>query len=347
MTTAAAPPVLRGRDVADLTVTSGYPCISILLGTEPAPRLTQEDRERLGRLVAHVEEELRAHSVLGRDRLLRSVDALVQRAAAQPADRGIAIYVNLAVQRIFRLAVPVTDRAVVEQTFATRPLLTALHRMPPHALLVLDPEVIQLFQVVDGTLGAVASTRFPADVGDRFLRDVDEMLGAYRSEHPSPLVLAGSAALSARFRRVSRNLGRLAGQVPPGRGSTLADLARASIEVVEAYLRSRRQEALGILAEARVRCPRDVATGMAECWQAVHERPPGMLLVEEDYVSAGDERVGRGAPVHDLVDDLMEVVIMRGGQLALVENGDLASSGRIALISRPTEGGPGRRTTQG
>jgi hypothetical protein len=38
--------------------------------------------------------------------------------------------------------------------------------------------------------------------------------------------------------------------------------------------------------------------------------------------------------VHDLVDDLMEVVIMRGGQLALVAGGDLAEHGRVALISR-------------
>ena len=37
--------------------------------------------------------------------------------------------------------------------------------------------------------------------------------------------------------------------------------------------------------------------------------------------------------VHDLVDDLMEEVILRGGQLALVDDGDLADHG-IALVLR-------------
>lgn len=55
--------------------------------------------------------------------------------------------------------------------------------------------------------------------------------------------------------------------------------------------------------------------------------------------------------MHDLVDDLMEVVTIRGGQLqlALVGNGDLAEHGRLALISRPSDPfrGPGPRMPLG
>jgi hypothetical protein len=43
--------------------------------------------------------------------------------------------------------------------------------------------------------------------------------------------------------------------------------------------------------------------------------------------------------VHDLVDDLMEEVVLRGGQLALVRDGELAGHDRIALISRATRRG--------
>ena len=72
-----------------------------------------------------------------------------------------------------------------------------------------------------------------------------------------------------------------------------------------------------------------------------------MLLVEESFISPGTHRpmpVTEGASgstnrqadryVHDLVDDLMEQVILHGGQLALVRDGDLDEHERVALISR-------------
>jgi hypothetical protein len=36
--------------------------------------------------------------------------------------------------------------------------------------------------------------------------------------------------------------------------------------------------------------------------------------------------------LHDLVDDLVEEVIRRGGQVALVEDGALHEHGRVALV---------------
>ena len=97
---------------------------------------------------------------------------------------------------------------------------------------------------------------------------------------------------------------------------------------------------------------------MAGCWTAVHQRVPVMLMVEHDFVSPGRPEgsalpaVGpvprTGAPAaHDLVDDLMEVVIVRGGQVALVEHGDLADHGRVALLSRSSRREPGPRMPPG
>ena len=101
----------------------------------------------------------------------------------------------------------------------------------------------------------------------------------------------------------------------------------ASSEVAEHYLRSRREEALSNLRTALATRPIDVASGMAACWHAGHQRVPAMLLVEHDFVSPGrpedyavpapGTRLRSVAPrVHDLVDDLIEVVIMRGEQLS-------------------------------
>lgn len=367
-----APVALRARDVADLAISSGYPCISVLLPTEPAPRMAPADLDRLQALVAEVDRQLQEQGVTSRARLLRKLGDQVRRSAAEPTDRGLVIYVSLAVSRVFRLPQAVQARVVVEPTFATRPLVSALHRMPPHVVLVLHPTCAHLYAAADGGLrpvgqhdpfrgsqcvrlprpGEPGASEEPRERIRDYLRGVDRMLGDYRAEHPSPLVLAGSPRLLDRFCGLSRNLDRLAGRVAPQAPETALGLALASIEAVEKYLRTRREDALVQLDHAlRVR-PDDVASGIERCWRSVQVRAPGMLLVEENYISPGAPELladagstgrspdpGRIGLVHDLVDDLMEHVILRGGQLALVRDGELAGHDRIALISRATRRG--------
>lgn len=357
------PPVaLRARDVADLTVTAGFPCISVLLPTQPAPRMTPADFDRLHGLVAEVDHALRKQGVISPDRLMAKLRTEVRRAATQPTDRALAIYVSLAITRSFRLPQPVEARAVVERTFATRPLVSVLHRMPPHVVLVLHSTCAHLYAAADGGLHPVGEVdpfrgsgriRLPgpgdpgaeevrSDLSESYLRAVDRMLGDYRARHPSPLVLAGSLRLLDRFCAVSRNLERLAGRLGSGEEDTALDLALTCTETIENYLRNRREDALEQLTQAlRVR-PADVAAGIKDCWRALQSREPAMLLVEDSFISPGVAVTGASGTttpvvteeVHDLVDDLIEQVILRGGQLALVRYGDLQSHARVALISR-------------
>ncbi|GAA2143988.1 hypothetical protein GCM10009844_17010 [Nocardioides koreensis] len=346
---APAPIALRARDVADLAVSTGYPCISVLLPTEPARRMTPADLGRLQALVAEVDQELQEHGVTSRARLLRKLADQMRRSAAQPTYRALAIYVSLAVSRAFRLPQPVPSRVVVEPTFATRALVSALHRMPPHVVLDLQPTGADLYAAADGGLRPVG--RCTPERTSAHLREVDRMLGDYRAEHPGPLVLAGSPHLLDHFCGLSRNLDRLAGRVAPGDQQTVLDLALASAEAVESYLRTRREDALDQLDHALRHRPVDVASGIDRCWRSLQVRAPGMLLVEEGYTSPGASRELSGAGsgtrrgeagaglVHDLVDDLMEQVVLRGGQLALVRDGELTAHDRIALISRGTRRG--------
>lgn len=332
--------VVRSRDVVELTSAAGFPSISVLLPTSPGVRMSGSDVERLEELAREVSRQLREQGVPSAGRLMERLAEQAARVVVQPTDRGLAIYVNLALARTFRLPVPVHARAVVEQTFATRDLVHVLHRTPPHVVLSIGWGCAHLYQVHGETFRSVGHrdlfgrSATPADIGsevvDGFLRDVDGMVAAYRTEHPSPLVLAGSPAMVDRFVSLSQNIGRLAGRIMPDRAESPAELAAASETLLEEYLKSRREDALEMLADALENRPGDVARGMADSWYAVHQYRPQLLLVEEDYVSPA-----RDGQVHDLVDDLMELVIMRGGQVAIVGAGDLGDHGRVVLLSRP------------
>lgn len=367
---AARPPTaLRARDVAELTVASGYPCISVLMPTQPGPRMTPADVHQLRSLAAQVEQELTEQGVTTRAPLLRTLAEQVSRVAVGPTDHGLATYVSQSVARSFRLPQSVPARTLVERTFATRPLISALHRMPPHVVLVLHPTCAHLHAGVDGGLrpvgqldpfGGKGPLRLPPagspgaadvreEVAESYLRGVDRLLRDYRSAHPSPLVLAGPPHLLDRFCLLSRNLERLAGRVDADEHDTALDLALAGSAVIQDYLRTRRADALDRLREAMTGRPEDVVTGIDACWQTLPVRRPEMLLVEEGFISPGSARppsAGASGPqgrradpyadhhVHDQVDDLMEQVILHGGQLALLQDGDLDEHGRVALVSR-------------
>ena len=221
--TSRRPHTIRPRDVEDLTVTASYPCISVLIPTEPGPRMTSPDANRLYDLVEAVDQQLREQGILAHGRLTRMLAERVQEVAGQPTDQAVAIYVSLAVNRAFWLSQPVTARAAVEHTFATRPLATALHRTPPHVLLLLHPTCAHLYQMGDGEFRLVASRDLfqgpgavwvprqrrgsaeetETDRTDGFLRAVDHLLGRYRADHPGPLVLGGSLHVVDRFLAVA------------------------------------------------------------------------------------------------------------------------------------------------
>ena len=348
--------LLRWRTIADLTVAPGYPCISVLVPTTPAPRMLDADRRLMTDLVGQAESELDSHELPARGRLMTDLRDLAHQVADQPAEGGQALYVSLAIRRSLVLPISVTPRAVVEPTFATRDLMRALHATPPHLILTLHPEVARLFHAQGMTMTPVASITMGADTArhlptaqpsppaiDTFLAEVDYQLGQHRLSFPSPLVLAGPETLLAAFTQHSSHLERLAGQLDTARYPTPADILRGSSIALEKYLISRQHSALALVRETLERDPQRVATGIEAAWLECRRRPPLMLAVETSFTVPGQHPdaplTGRDDPnrasrVHDLVDDLIEIVIHGGGWIALVDDGALGEHQHVALVSR-------------
>ena len=347
---------LRWRTIADLTVAPGYPCISVLVPTTPAPRMLDADRHLMTALVDQAEAELDSHALPARGRLITKLQDLAHQVADEPTESGRALYVSLAIRRTFSLPISVTPRAVVEPTFVTRDLMRALHATPTHLILTLHPQSAHLFHAQGMTMTPVASITMSTDPApnlataqdptlatDTFLAEVDYQLGQHRLTFPSPLVLAGPEAFLATFKEHSSHLERLAGQLDTARYPTPADILRGSSIALEEYLISRQHSALALVRETLDRDPQRVATGIEAAWLECHRRPPLMLAVETSFTVPGQhsdtpltqrDDTNRASRVHDLVDDLIEIVIHGGGLIALVDDGALGEHQHIALVSR-------------
>ncbi len=363
MTSALPAGTLRWKDIAQLTSSAGYPCVTLLLSTTPGPRMNATDVLALNGLLEQAERALATIADGGGRELLGRLRALADRATGHPVGPGLGLFVNRELQRSIVLPVEVTSRVLIEPSFATRDLLRALYRTPPYLLLTLYPGMAGFFHAQGVTLTPVGQLQLSVGAASRASRDGDSMLsqaaetlleevdvslGHHRALFPSPLVVAGTAALVDAFCRRSRHLTRLAGRITDA--ETPEALQRAAARALERYLRSRREEALELVEHTRHEKPHLLAAGLQEAWTRAHEGVPVMLAVEHGYfapghhfatVSSGDapdpmwlhDLVDDPYHVHDLVDDLIEAVIKRGGWVAFVDDDALAEHGRVALVS--------------
>lgn len=333
-----------------------YPSISLLANTRPGRRMNRSDLSTLQRLAADAAARLAGEQIEDRKMLADMLADMVFRAAEEPTNRAIALFVSPSHQCRVTLPVPVVERCVIDPTFATRDLVRALQHAPRHTVLLLSSDEARLLHGHGSRLTPAPGNAFPAyrrtygehgAAGERhidFLRRVDRALGAALRLNPMPLVLVAAEPTGSKFRRLSRNMSRLAGLVTGNHLKTsperLSELVRP---VLADYLRSRAQEALDLIdrRDEDNRVLRDIDSA----WAAARWERPEMLAVEEDYfyparlapdgdglVPAHD--VDHPDVIDDVVDELIEIVLGRGGWIALLPPGRLPEGTHLALVLR-------------
>lgn len=193
---AAPSPALSGAflpgptvdQVITLQAIKGYPAISLLLTTVPAPRMTPTDAARLRTMAGEAIDRLRRSA----DRhpigaVQASLTEAVERAVSAPSSAAVAVLAKADHVDVIPLPVQVRDRVVVDTTFATRDLVRALHRTPRHVVLVFNAGQARLFDGGAGVLRPATTEAFPMEhagkqsggVSTSFLRRVDTALGVW------------------------------------------------------------------------------------------------------------------------------------------------------------------------
>lgn len=119
------PYALNTGTVVLLQSMTRYPSVSLLLSTTPGP-MTADDRARIHGLREIAARRLckEASDPDGRvsspDRVLVELDQLCAQAANITLDRGLALYVNEHHAQLVLLPDDVSERVVIDPTFATR-----------------------------------------------------------------------------------------------------------------------------------------------------------------------------------------------------------------------------------
>ena len=342
-------------DPATAASARSYPSISLLVGVDDPgswrARLSTLRDQAVARLVSEFGPEV--------DRaLLERLDAAVEQAEAPSGARGLAVFVSGRTATVRSLDTDVRDRVVVDDTFATRDLVAGDLRSPKCWILALSLDDPRLVFGSGRHLRPVALTlndthdhpssrrdrrgRDRSDVTDakrtRRFRAIDQALNDPLHTNSYPLLVVGAEPTLSRFLRTTRHIRRVEGTVRRAPDRSLDALAAATKPALDELLAERRVE--GLAALDRAVSKGTAASGIEPVWRAAR-RARGLLLVEDSYEQPARVALGGGLIVtddptppdviDDAVDDVIETVLARGGQVEFVHDGALTIHDRIAF----------------
>ncbi len=357
---------MNRQDVLDLQRHRSHPSVSILLPTHRTSPDNKRDPIVLKNLAGEATDRL--IELLGKRDAAPMIGKLEEQVAAidmgQTLD-GMAIFVSDAHAGVYLLPVPLNPRVIIDDTFATRDLVFAMNRSPRYWVLTLSEQPTRLFEGVRETLVEVRGGGFPMEhTGpgggqalptminksryedehhQQFFRRVDQALATFTKADPLPICVVGVERWLSHHRSVTSHKDIVASVTGNHDKTPPHELGKLVWPAVADALSVKRRRALEAL-DAAIGAQR-FASGLGEAWRRAQEGRGALLLVEHDYHQAArlDEAAGQlhlvdaddpDANVADAVDDLIELVLAKQGDVVFVDDGTLEVHGRVALTLR-------------
>lgn len=176
-----------------------------------------------------------------------------------------------------------------------------------------------------------------------FLRTVDGSLADELANRSRPVVVIAGDRILSEFLGLTRHADRIAGIARAGMSHPsvrrLEQIVRPLLSEHLADLDAAAQDTLDAWAPGA-----EVVAGLADCWHSAINSRPQLLLVEQSaamparlsddgYFMRPAQPEEREHPevIDDAVDELIELVLARGGDVRFVPDGALADRGRVAL----------------
>lgn len=346
----------------------GYPALTITLPTHRTSPDNRQDPIRVKNLAEQAANRLLAEFTKREiDPLLNRLSDLVEQIDYPHTLDGLALFVNRDFARAVYLPFRLRDRIVVDGNFFTRDLVFALNRTPRYWIVSLNEKPTRLFEgtrehVLEVTdegfplthSGPGGELPLPGGFGVRksahrderhrqFFRQVDAALRPFLLDDPLPVAVVGVDRFVAFFQEVTEHRRAIVTTLHGSHEKTPPhELGKLVWPLVKANLAQQRLQVLGELEKAVGE--RKFVSGAGEVWRLAHEGRGRLLLVEEDFHFPGyldangalrpaDDPTAPGV-LDDAVDDIIEVVLSKQGQVVFVDNGLLAAHQGIALIVR-------------
>lgn len=342
-------------------------CVTIVCNTHRTHPENEGDPIRLKNLVKEVEERLYntydKRFVLP---LMEKLNSLLESIDHRQNLESLIIFANNDFIEFTRLAINVTDRVVIDNTFATRDLVRAEHEQAAYYVLVLSRNEARLIEAMNdkavmeikGNFPFKNETLFNTDKQERhtagsddklieeFFNRVDKEVQNTVKVQPLSVMILADERNYTHFMKVADKKEKYLGFLNKNRGDENAKINHIIEEVwprVREINRKRNTQRLEELEKA-------VGTGkyvsdIHDIWRAILEGKGQTLFVKKGYFQpaliSGNEiilvdkiEIDQKTVCDDVIDEMIEHNLNLGGDTVFVEGDQLEKFQNLALITR-------------
>lgn len=332
--------------LAELQTQHSYPSITVLLNTTPKHPL---DPIQLGKAKCLIDEvDARLESEIERPlraSLVNILTALLEGSATDSAGHALALFVSPSYATTIQLGQSVNERVIIDETFATRDLVADLNRTALYRVVTVSDSATRLFigdrqRLVEERTDSWPLIREPEQSPTLWAQSMVQAIKVEHERYPLPIVIAGGERFARHVLRMVglESIGAITGNHDR---TSWVDLHHQVWPLVTDWLRSDQKRAMTRLDEARSQ--RRYAGGINETWPLANEGRIELLVVEDTYALAArlnglhfepTEEVTAPGVIDDLIDETIEAVMSKGGNVVLVADKALCQHDRIAAIIR-------------
>ncbi len=347
-----------------------FPAVSIILPIHPQFPDIKLDSEHMISVLKNIENQLNGRYGLKRTELMiQKVKKVISTIETKHLLKSLLIYVSPETEKVISLPYSVEEKIVIDSSFEVRDLIFAAQKNEKYLLVIISQKSVKTFNGNLFELKPIEFPDMPANVQDvsnehsfpgldyldskafdeknlhNYLRFIDDVLEKSLKQNDIPVVIMGNVKILGYFRRFTQNTKRIIGYVEGNyEHLSLPEIRSKAETIIQNRIFEGEERAISELQEA-VNANKYNA-GITEVWRSAVEGKGRLLLVEKDY----SVRARRGVDEYtiypdnsetnlhnvlsDAVDDIIELILKKNGEVVFVANGKLKSFERIALINR-------------
>lgn len=306
--------------------------------------------------------------------LIKRLDEITAHFVIPKDSWGIGIYLSSTIEHTVSFPFPVPTKIIIDKTFETRELVYAHQSIAPHWVVSLDSNKARLYkgegfllkEIIDEDLPLQHEEQYqfpdrqkPRISGDyqseesqikderqrQFYRHYKKLIDPYLNNDTASIVLSGIKSNHQVFEKIFDKNQRVVAHLY-GNHEHLSVNKMASLvwPLIRSHNESENEKLITEIEEKIGK--RGYLYGIEAVWRIAREGRAELVVVEKDYspVAYQDPQTGRLlfsvsdpsglTEKADPVDDVIELVLNKSGQVRFVENGKLENYNHIAVKTR-------------
>lgn len=349
------------KKVKNLT---GDVCVSIILNTHRTRPDNQKDAIVLKNLVKEAEERLLGdYDKRYIEPVIKNLNSIVSGIDHNHNLESLVLFASHDFADYTRLPVEVTDRVVIDESFATRDLVRAMHQESAYYILVLSRQNARLIEAYNDKVVEEVGGKFPIknslyttdklklsmvegqdNLTEEFFNRVDKTLWEVTKEHTLPIVLATESRNFDHYTKVSDRKDLILGHINKNRDDEKAHhIVPDAWSVVLDLIKNRNEARMSELRNAVT--SGKFVSDYNDILKAIREGRGKTLFIRKGYyqpailendvirlVENRDKNMKN--VIDDINDELIEMNMSYGGDTVFIDSDEMNAFDRIALITR-------------